>query len=237
MATAEADRLTAQFRQQVLRLAELIARRIGATARRADASDIDRWWDQVSPRVQREILTGQSALAALARRYYMAHAALEGVALEPVVVDPVAEQIAESLRVTGPVAFKTHMAETGSDVASLRTMATTLEGSATRLVLEGPRQTAMQTFRQRPAVEGWRRVTAASACAFCIMLRGRGAVYSRQSVTFRAHDHCRCSAELVYRREAEPPDVQQLQQQWREATAGLSGDDALAAWRRFVAAQ
>lgn len=221
----------------MLRVAGLIASRLRTTALQADTDDIDGWWERISPQVRREILTGHSALAQLARGYLREHARAEGVTLDPVRVEPDLDQITESLRVTGPVAFKTHMAESGSDVASVRTMATTLSGSGTRLAMEGDRQTTMRTFADREAAEGWRRVTAASACAFCQMLRGRGAVYSRQSVTFRAHDHCRCTAELVYRREPEPPDVVVLQRQWQEATAGTSGPQALAAWRAFVASR
>lgn len=235
--TLEAERLTLRHRRQVMELARRIARRIGETAMRADASDIDGWWERISPRVRREILVGQGALAALARTYLRAHALAEGARLDPVVVEPNGEQIDVALHVTGPVAFKTHMTESGSEVASVRTMATMLEGAATRLAMEGPRQTAMRTFQERRVVEGWRRVTAASACAFCTMLRGRGAVYSRTSVTFRAHDHCRCTAELAYRRETEPPDVRRLQEQWREVTSGLSGADAVAAWRRWHESQ
>ncbi|MFE5021674.1 hypothetical protein, partial [Streptomyces sp. NPDC056690] len=93
MATAEADRLTARYQQQVLRLARLIADRLRVTAMRADASNIDSWWERISPAVRREILLGQSALSALARTYLRAHAAAEGVRLEPVAVEPNAQQI------------------------------------------------------------------------------------------------------------------------------------------------
>lgn len=226
--------MTTEYQRQLLRLAGLIAKRIGTTARRADVDDVDNWWDQVSPRVQREILVGQGALAQLARRYLRAHALAEGVQLAPVLVEANAEQVAEVLRINGPVAFKTAMTEHGSELAATRVMATQLEGAATRMVLEGPRQTTMATFRERRAVEGWRRVAAGKGCPFCLMLVGRGAVYSRTSVTFRAHGHCRCSAVLVYRREPEPPHVRRLQEQWREATAGTSGAEAVAAWRRYA---
>lgn len=234
MATAEAERLTHRYRTEILRIAALLGARLRTTALRADTGDIDRWWDRISPRVRREILLGQSALAVQARWYLREHARLEGVALDPVVVEPNEEQVAETLRIMGPVAFKTAMAEHGSAVAAARVMATQLEGAAVRMALEGPRQTTMVTFRERRAVEGWRRVAAGRGCAFCLMLVGRGAVYSRQSVTFRAHGHCRCTAVLVYRREPEPPHVQRLQEQWREATAGTSGAEAVAAWRRYV---
>ncbi|WP_432159069.1 hypothetical protein [Streptomyces sp. bgisy153] len=220
----------------MLRLAELIGRRLRVTALRADTDNIDGWWNSIAPRVQQEIITGQSALSRLARDYLRAHAmAAEGIALEPVVVDPDLEQIATSLRVTGPVAFKTHMAESGSAEASVRAMATQMQGSGVRLAMAGPRETTMRTFRERRAVEGWRRAGQGKTCAFCLMLIGRGAVYSRESVRFRSHDHCHCIPVLAYRREPEPPSVRRLQEQWNTATAGTSGDGAVAAWRRYVA--
>lgn len=230
--------MTREYQQQVLRVAELIARRLRTTALRADVADIDGWWDRVSPQVQQEILTGQSALARLARGYLVRHAALEGVTLAPVVVAPDPEQIATSLRVVGPVAFKTHMADTGSEAASVRTMASQLQGSATRLVLEGDRQTTMRTFAERDEVEGWRRVAGRSSpCPFCLMLIGRGAVYSKATARFQSHDRCSCKPELLYRREPEPLEVRRLSEQWSQATAGTSGKAAIEAWRQYVNGQ
>ncbi|MFE2790906.1 hypothetical protein, partial [Nocardiopsis alba] len=123
------------------------------TAMRADASNIDSWWERISPAVRREILLGQSALSALARTYLRAHAAAEGVRLEPVAVEPNAQQIDTSLFVTGPIAFKEAMTAHADEAAAVRAMATQLEGSATRLLMEGPRQTTTRTFQERRVVE------------------------------------------------------------------------------------
>ncbi|MGW5122977.1 VG15 protein [Streptomyces sp. NPDC004069] len=221
-----------------MRLAELIGRRLHTTALRADTANIDGWWDSIAPRVQKEIVTGHTALARLARDYLRLHAAAEGVLLEPVLVQPNLQQIAEALRVTGPVAFKTHVTISGDEAASTRVMATRLQGSGVRLAMAGPRQTTMQTFRQRRVVEAWRRVGQGATCSFCLMLVGRGAVYRRaETARFRTHDHCHCIPVLAYRREVEPPHVLRLQAQWREATAGTSGSEAITAWRRYVEGQ
>ncbi len=223
---------------QVLKVAELIARRLHTTALRADVTDIDGWWDRIAVAVQKEILAGQSALAKLARGYLTQHAALNGVRLAPVVVEPDAEQVAQALRVTGPVAFKTQMAISGSEEAATRVMASQLQGAASRLVLAGERETTMATFRARGEMAGWRRVSGGGpTCAFCSMLIGRGAVYSKTTSSFRSHDRCSCSAEPLYRREPEPPEVRRLQEQWLTVTAGTSGAGSLAAWRAFHQAQ
>lgn len=41
-------------------------------------------------------------------------------------------------------------------------------------------------------------MTSAKACNFCSALAGRGIVYSTESVDFKAHDACSCSAVSVY---------------------------------------
>lgn len=205
---------------------------------RAEADDIDDWWDSIAPRVQEEILTGQGVLARLARGYLTEHARLEGVRLRPVVIDPDPQQIATALRVTGPVAFKTHMADTGSPEASTRTMASQLQGSASRLVLAGDRETTMRTMRERDEVAGYRRIAGGSSpCPFCLMLISRGGVYSKETADFRAHDRDRCKPELLYRREPEPPEVRRLQEEWLRVTAGTTGAGSIRAWRQHITAQ
>jgi len=234
----QAQALTRQYQQQVLNVAELIARRLRVTAMRADVTDIDSWWDQVSPQIQQEILTGQSALARLARGYLVQHARLEGVAIAAAVIEPNAQQIATSLRVAGPVAFKTQMAISGSEAQATRVMASQIQGAATRLVLEGDRETTMRTFTERDEIEGWRRVAGRSSpCAFCLMLIGRGAVYSKQSARFQSHDRCSCKPELLYRREPEPPEVRRLSEEWSRVTSGHSGNAAIEAWRQHIVGQ
>ncbi|MER7833486.1 hypothetical protein [Streptomyces sp. NPDC095602] len=219
----------------MLRVAELIARRLRTTALRADVSDIDGWWEAISPRVQQEILTGASALARLARSYLAQHAQLEGVRLAPVAVEPDPAQIATSLLVTGPVAFKTNIRVSGSEDAAVRAMASQLQGSATRLVLAGARDTTMATWRERGEMAGWRRVGGRSEpCPFCLMLIGRGAVYARETATFEAHDRCACTPEPLYRREPEPPEVRRLSEEWSRVTAGTSGAASLRAWRAHI---
>lgn len=230
----QARALTLDFRRQLLEIAALIARRLRVTALRADLDDIEGWWEQIAPQVRQEILTGASGLAMLARRYLAAHAQAEGVTLAPVVVAALAaDQLDISLRVTGPVAFRRHVAATGSAEGARQVMATTLSGAGQRLAMSGARQTITRTVAERQQIAGWRRVSDGSPCAFCSMLVSRGAVYSRETVDFQAHDHCGCTPEPLYRREEEPPEVRELYEQWRRATQGTSGAGAVRAWRDY----
>lgn len=234
MPGAAATAQTAAFRRQFAEILALIARRIRRTAQQADLDDIEAWFAEVFPQVRQEILTGSTGLAELARRYLRAHAQADGVTLAPVVVGALAaEQIDTSLRVTGPVQFRRHVARGGSPEGARRAMAVTLSGAAQRLTAAPARETITRTVAERDEVAGWRRVSDGDPCFFCSMLISRGAVYSRETVRFQSHDSCGCIPEPLYRREPEPPEVRELYEQWRRATQGTSGAASIRAWRDY----
>lgn len=104
-------------------------------------------------------------------------------------------------------------------------------GATTRLVLGGGRDTITGSAVEDPQASRWQRVTSADPCAFCGMLASRGAVFSADTADFEAHDHCSCSAEVAYEGSQMPLTSQRLASVWEEVTAGLSGDDALNAFR------
>jgi hypothetical protein len=109
-------------------------------------------------------------------------------------------------------------------------------GTTTRLVLGGGRDTIMDSVAADPQVTHWQRVTSGEPCAFCAMLATRGAAFgAEESAGFEAHDHCSCSAEAAYEGSAMPLTSQRLASQWDNVTAGLSGDDALNAFRQSLA--
>ena len=71
-----------------------------------------------------------------------------------------------------------------------------LAASSSRHVKSASRDLVTDTARLNRA--GWaRQLSGAESCAFCAMLVSRGAVYSRESVDFRTHNHCDCTATLV----------------------------------------
>lgn len=233
MPSPRAQQLTAQHRRDLARLAATIAGQVNRVAMGADTADVDAWWARTSPQVIRVVAQGHDVAAALARRYLEQHAALEGVRLAAARAGANAQEISTSLHVTGPVAFKTNIRISEDPLVARRIMGQALSGSAQRLTLNGDRATTMRTFTESDQIAGWRRVGGGS-CAFCSMLLSRGAVYSKDSVEFQAHDRCKCSAEPLYEREPEPESVRVLQDQWAEATAGRSGVDALKAWREHL---
>lgn len=71
-----------------------------------------------------------------------------------------------------------------------------LAASAARHVKSASRDLVTDTARLNKA--GWaRQLTGAETCTFCAMLVSRGPVYSRETVNFRTHNHCDCTATLV----------------------------------------
>lgn len=108
-------------------------------------------------------------------------------------------------------------------------------GATTRLVLGGGRATVLESAVADPQASHWQRVTSGEPCAFCAMLATRGAVFSADTADFEAHDHCSCSAEVAYEGSAMPLTSQALKSQWDSVTAGLSGDDAINAFRSALA--
>lgn len=71
---------------------------------------------------------------------------------------------------------------------------TLLLGGLSTRVADWARATIIGSSLTDPGATGWQRVASSTACAFCRMLAGRGAVYSEARVDFAAHDKCLCSA-------------------------------------------
>lgn len=257
MPSRQADELTRLHRREALAIAAAAARRIRRLARTVDVADVDGWFNRAESALVGVVVTGHEAEAAATARYMRQHAAVEGRTLDPTPVAANRAQIATSLHVTGPVAFKTQMARSGAATAAARVMANTLVGSARRLVLAGERDTFLDGVRTSTVVAGYRRVTASDPCAFCAMLAMRGGVYKDQRSATRVvgrrgprgltgtlrgrrafdepfHDSCRCTFEALYEHEPEPADVIALRERWDQVTAGLDGPDAVHAWRRHL---
>lgn len=145
-----------------------------------------------------------------------------------------------SLEVTGPVSQKAK-AKRGKPLEQARDESLVeASGVASRHVLTGGRRSLLTLLDQDPQAVGWARVTDGDPCAFCAMLASRGVVYkTQQSAGFSAHDHCACTAEPAYSRDAPIPGRgQEFQDLWNEQIRGkYSGKDAARAWRRLYEKQ
>lgn len=81
-----------------------------------------------------------------------------------------------------------------------------ISGGLQLVVGNAYRETIMGSSIADPAARGWQRVADGNACGFCLMLEGRGSVYSEASADFASHDKCGCTAEPAF--EGEPVPVQ-----------------------------
>lgn len=104
-----------------------------------------------------------------------------------------------SLRITSWVGYRVARRAGQTPELAARTALMRTGGVATRLVADGGRDTVRASVAADPAAQGWRRATRAGACSFCRTLADRGGVYKADTVAFRSHDHCGCTAEPVYR--------------------------------------
>lgn len=89
------------------------------------------------------------------------------------------------------------------DEAGAAVSLTAAQGGLQRIVADADRQTITQSAVADPGAHGWQR-SAAGGCGFCRMLESRGAVYSRATVDFGSHDHCRCLAVPAWGGQAVP---------------------------------
>lgn len=150
-----------------------------------------------------------------------------------------------SLVVTGPITIKR--------TQDPRRAARKATATAQRHALNGGREVVADAITSDRRALGWIRIPNADACAFCLMLAGRGKFYkSERAATIRArrsrtgkraddradheyHDKCRCQPRAVYSRDEDLPEInRRAATLWEDTTKGLRGKYARNAFRRAV---
>ena len=212
--------------------------------------DILMIWQQLNLRDIRSSWPAlRSALAALIRdrygmsvsqglAYYGQARKAAGIPGPPPVVSvppPPEPLITATLDSTGPYSLLGRIKEGQPLLEANDNTAVQISGAASRLIQNGARQVVLKSVGADDKAVGWRRVTAANPCAFCAMLASRGFVYkTERTASFQAHNLCQCVAAPAWSHEdvAAMKD-NDLYQQWKQATKGYSGQDALRAWRRY----
>lgn len=120
-----------------------------------------------------------------------------------------------------------------------------LAGPVGRMVRQAARDTVWESTRV--AGTGYVRVPGPRACAFCLMLASRGAVYAKDTVLAvgkkakrpegaRYHDNCSCGAREVLSDDDIPQIVKDLEAEWYEVTYTGRGPvaDQKKAWQKYV---
>lgn len=173
----------------------------------------------------------------LASAYYRQFLQAEGIASRvlPLPAPPLDDaQINAALFATGFAGTRRAL-RLGFPVRAARDQGFVLaSGAASRLVLNGGRDTITGTVATDGLVTGWQRVTSGDPCAFCAMLASRGPVYRESTVGFSAHDHCSCYPEPFHHDSEWPAANQQFRNLWNETTRGLGGRDAVNAFRAAI---
>lgn len=158
--------------------------------------------------------------------------------------------IRTSLLVTGPVGVKSRIGKgINPEIARAKAL-TDVAGAAGRHVLDGGRTQLVESVEKDQQATQFARVTDGKPCYFCAMLASRGPVYrsarSGQFTTSRSkrgpghefHDHCGCSVEPGFIKDAEwPGRGREFEQLWKDSTAGKGGKKALSAFRSAYEAQ
>ena len=118
-------------------------------------------------------------------------------------------------------------------------------GTATRLALDGGRETLLQAVGADDRALGWLRLTSADPCHFCLTLASRGPEYkTRETAGFQAHDHCSCVPMPVFEGTPMPASTRRAEeiyvaaQRWARENPDLAAkgtkNDALNNVRRYL---
>lgn len=236
-ATVAGGMLTEAHRIAQAKIGDQTAKALEGVFGRLDPANLSgsfgRWFAAVEPIVAE----GRQASSVLGGAYVSAFRARElgpDRLFRPVLasaVDPIA--LRTSMLVTGPVSLRANLARSMSLDEALRRSSSASSAAGMRHALNGGRDTIVASVGADSAARGWQRVTSGHSCAFCALLAAKGAVYSAESVRFRCHDGCHCTAEPVYGRgSALPPTSQQYRKLYNESTAGVK--DPLKAFRAAV---
>jgi hypothetical protein len=209
-ATREAARLTEAHRLAQARLGAQVVAQILALFPLLDPEDldatVDRWLASTLPAIQ----SNRAASARLAANYVDQFKKLElgMAATAPVVLAETvpADRVVGSLLVTGPGTIRSNTGKGVLLAKAVDTARVRVAGVAMQHVLDGGRDTTRDIVDADRTALGWARATSGSPCPFCVMLAGRGPVYKGElTAGFDPHPHCSCSAEPVYRRDADWP--------------------------------
>lgn len=92
-----------------------------------------------------------------------------------------------------------------TDAPDIEAVFKAITDRTSQYVSDSARETIRSNTRRDPRARGWKRLAYGETCSFCLMLTGRGGVYTRESAQFKAHVDCDCAAAPSWDRNA--PEV------------------------------
>jgi hypothetical protein len=250
--TVQAERLTDRQRAEQLAIRASSLRELVELWRTVDVTNLSGTIDNFARAAALLAGQGYRESAESSARYYRLFRTAEGVPGAAPRISPARPPansvLAGQLRGSALAGIiNARRAGVSPQVAGTRGLARAL-GALAKLVLTGGRMTLMSAAEQDPQAIGWGRVASGGACAFCRALVGRGPKYkTERSANFESHDGCGCTAEPVFRGDADPESGQATQyrkefaaaQAWARESGTLSdgtSNDALNNYRRYLSA-
>lgn len=232
-ASALAERLTEAHRAAQIDVSKAVAR---------DITALFPLWDPKRPatfdeyaRMAKLAIAGRKAESAdLALSYLTLYREAEEVpgrlpdGLRSAALDETA--VATSLRVTGPVTAYQSLGQGRSIQDAMSRALTASIGSSIRHARAGDRETLYNALRRDPQAKAVRRVTDGKPCSFCALLATRTNYKSEESASFKAHDACGCTAEVLYR---DPGGLTGQAKEWHDLYLDETTGSGAAARRSF----
>lgn len=187
------------------------------------------------------ILAARSRGQITAQAFYQESRALAGIVDELPIVAPVEQSVQADLAAlysTGLATAQRQLSKGANVDFALQAAQAAVLRAAQRRILDAPRQRLIDLSEADENATGWARVGDGHPCYFCAMLIGRGPVYTEQTVRFRAHDGCGCSAKPVFKNDPSKgwsADAQALNAAWYRTEPGepiaRNNAHSLSTWR------
>lgn len=198
--SGEAELVELHRRQQLAVRARLVAQ-LALLWPALDAKRLDDTYLAWALAVATAVGQYRALSASVAGRFVAAVRAASGAPGELVLVEAaplVQERVLRSLGATGPASVK-HAMTMGTPLErAMQTAFVKTTAAATRLALDGGRETVAASTKADPAGLGWKRANGNADCRWCRERVGR----LLTDDTFGAHDHCSCTAVPVFRNSA-----------------------------------
>jgi hypothetical protein len=190
--------LDQQARQVQLQLRARVLRQLLSLWPLLNMEQLDATFPNWATAVGGLVLSQHAVSSSIAAQFLAAQRTSAGIVGPAPIVradPPAAEQIAKSLRTTSVIAVKQAMTA-GQSISQASGNAFVLSsGAASRLVLDGGRDTVVDTVRADPRARGFIRVTGGNSCDYCASKAG---ITFADDEVFPAHDHCGCAAVANY---------------------------------------
>lgn len=203
-----------------------------------DLSHIRTSWVSVEAAIMGLVRSAAAQSVLYGTDYYASAREIAGLAGDITLTEPPhldLNVVSDILTKTGPGSLL-HDIKIGKQLAqALSDSGARMAGQAGNAVNRIGRETVQQLVQEDPKAIGWARKLGPRPCFFCSMLASRGPVYkTRKSASFLAHGNCMCTAVPGFRKkDLSLPENNYLQKLWQKVTKGLSGKNAVNAWRQY----